>query len=120
MQKYSLLLGVKDLGMIPGIYSESRQSYEWDCQRYAGPPRAGWLSRAEINTRLEWVLEAARGVSCWMVIPDFDNKIASIDGLTGFGLEQDEGPQDQKTNLDTEQKRLDRSDDNLFLQFQLN
>ena len=110
-EKYSLLLGIKDLGMIPGHYSESRKAYEWDCQRYEGEPRPGWISNDEINRKLDWVLEPARGVSCWMVIPDFDNKIASIDGLTGFGLEHEEDPGDQTTNVDTEQKRLNRSSD---------
>ena len=119
-QKYSLLLGVKDLGMIPGIYSESRKAYEWDCQRYEGEPRPGWISNDEINRKLDWVLEPARGVSCWMVIPDFDNKIASIDGLTGFATDSKKGSSDQATNVDEEERRLDRSGDNLFLQFQLN
>ena len=117
-EKYSLLLGIKDLGMIPGIYSESRNAYEWDCQRYEGAPRPGWISRQEINNNLDWVLEPARGVSCWMVIPDFDNTIASIDGLTGFATDHDDG--DQKANIDNEEKQVNRSSDEPFRQLHLN
>ena len=119
-QKYSLLLGVKDLGMIPGVYSESRNAYEWDCQRYEGMPMPGWISRNEINNKLDWVLEPARGVSCWMIIPDFDNTIASIDGLTGFAPDPTKDTSGQSANRDNDEKRLDRSSDNPFLQFQLN
>ena len=108
-EKYSLLLGIKDLGLIPGHYSESRKAYEWDCQRFTGAPRSGSLSKEEINNNLEWVLEPARGVSCWMIIPDFDNTIASIDGLTGFATDHDEDDGSQKVNIDNEEKRLGRS-----------
>ena len=118
--KYRLLLGIKGLGMIPGHYSESRKAYEWDCQRYEGAPRPGWISRQAINNNLEWVLELARGVSCWMVIPDFDNKIPSIDGLTGFDTDHHEDYGHEKANLDHEEKQLDQFSDELFRQLHLN
>ena len=119
-EKYSLLLGIKGLGMIPGLYSVSRNAYEWDCQRYEGAPRSGWISREEINKNLDWVLEPAKGVSCWMIIPDFDNAIPSIDGLTGFATDHDENGDNQKTNLDLTKEQLDRSSDLPFRQLHLN
>ena len=119
-EKYSLLLGIKNLGMIPGLYSESRNAYEWDCQRYEGAPRPGWISSQEINNNLEWVLEPASGVSCWMVIPEFDNKLPSIDGRTGFSTDLEEDQIDQQANVDCEEKRLDRSSNELLRLLHLN
>lgn len=108
--KYSFLLGIQSVGIRSGFYDYEESQYYWHCERfdsfgYENIP--GWTFNQQVNANLDWVYEVARGVSVWMLIPDFDNELPSYDGTSGFSLdpeldwsvrEEEEGEED--TDLD--------------------
>ena len=90
---YGLILGIQGLGTRSGFYSNEEQAYYWHCERYDSfddEHIPGWTREQEINNNLEWVYEKARGVSCWLIIPSFDNNLPSLDGSNFYDPDPDE------------------------------
>lgn len=69
---FTMILGIPQLGPIPGFYSTKEGLFYWHCERYDefdDEPIEGWTRSQEINNNLDWVYDVAKGVSCWMIIP---------------------------------------------------
>lgn len=103
--RYELLLGIKGFGIRSGFYSED--AYYWHCERYDSfddEHIPGWTRDQEINNNLDLVYEKARGLICWMIIPDFDNDQPSFDGTNFYDPDPDEvyGTEDDEDDLDDE------------------
>ncbi|GAB3949497.1 hypothetical protein GCM10028805_25820 [Spirosoma harenae] len=90
--EYSLLLGIKSIGIRHGFYVHDEGKYYWHCERFDSfdfEEIPGWTFDQQVNANLDWVYEVARGVSAWMLIPDFDAEWPSVDGTSGHELDPD-------------------------------
>lgn len=104
--KYTLLLGIQGLGVRSGFFTGDEENrYYWHCERYDDfddEHIPGWTRTQEINNNLDEVYEVARGVSCWMIIEDFDNELPSYDGTNYYDPDPNEvyGTEDDEEDED--------------------
>lgn len=112
--EFDLILGIKDVGARPGFYVPEEDQYYWHCERYDSfddEPVPGWTREQEINNNLEPTYEKARGVVCWLIIPNFDNDLPSIDGKTGYSPDPDQDwSVGEDEDLDDEELEDDEED----------
>lgn len=82
-ENFEMLLGIEGFGAVPGDYQPDKKQYEWHCQRYDDfdDENIGVLTdKQSVNSNLDWVIEKARGVAGWIILPAMPDSWGSYDG----------------------------------------